>query len=66
MSSTVYEIRKLVKKSPKRGTRLDQIRNSTKNESKEKHTLCPNRCAVRGDALAAYIDNYTALMDLWD
>ena len=65
MSSTVYEIYKLVKKSPKRGTRLDQIRNSTKNESKEKHTLCPNRCAVRGDALA-YIDNYTALMDLWD
>ena len=66
MSYTVYEICKVVKKSPKRDTRLDQIRNSIKKESKEKHILCPNRWAVHGDALAAYIDNYTALMDLWD
>ena len=66
MSSTVYEICKLVKKSPKWDTRLDQIPNSTKNESKDKHALCPNRWTVRGDALAAYIDSYTALMDLWD
>ena len=39
MFSTAYEICKLVKKSPKPNTRLDQIRNSTKNELKEIHTL---------------------------
>ena len=30
------------------------------------HNLCPTRWTVRGDALAAFIDNYTELMDLWD
>ena len=66
MFCTAYKICKLVKKSPKRNTRLDQIRNSTKNESKGIHTLCPTRWTVRGDALAVFIDNYTELMDLWD
>ena len=28
------------------------------------HNLCPTRWTVRGDALAAFIDNYTELMDL--
>ena len=28
--------------------------------------MCPNRWTVRRDALVAYSDNYTALMDLWD
>ena len=66
MFSTAYEIYKLTKKSPKGNTRLDQIQNSTKTESKGKHVLCPTRWAVRGDALATFIDNYTELMGLWD
>ena len=41
MYSTTYEICKLVKKSSKRNTRLDQIRNSTKSESKGIQKLCP-------------------------
>ena len=28
--------------------------------------MCPTRWTVRGDALAAFIDNYIELMDLWD
>ena len=64
MFSTPYEIYKLVQKSPKRNTRLDQIRSSTKNVSKGIHTLFPARWTVRGDALAAFIDNYIELMDL--
>ena len=28
--------------------------------------LCPFGWTVRGDALAAFIDNYIELMDLWD
>ena len=45
---------------------MDQIQNSTKNESKWIHTLCLTRWTIRGDALAAFIDNYTELLDLWD
>ena len=43
---------------------MDQIQNSTKNESKGIHTLCLTRWTIRGDALAAFIDNYTELLDL--
>ena len=66
MFSTAYEICKLVKKSPKRNARPDQIRNSTKHESKGIQTLCPTRSTVRGDGLTEFIDNNTKLMDLWD
>ena len=49
-------------------TTLEQIRNSKqrKKGSKDVHTLCPTRWTVRRDALAAFIENYTELMDLWD
>ena len=67
MFSTAYEICKLVKKLSKGNTRLYQIRNSTKNKSKGIHTLRPSRwTVVYGDVFAAFIDNYTKLMDLWD
>ena len=28
--------------------------------------MCPTRWTVRGNGFAAFIDNYTELMDLWD
>ena len=28
--------------------------------------MCPTKWTVRGDALVAFIENYTELMDLWD
>ena len=28
--------------------------------------MCPSRWTVRADALAAFIENYIELMDLWD
>ena len=41
---TAHEIPcKLVKKYTQRDTKLDEIRNSTKNESKGVHVLCPTR-----------------------
>ena len=30
------------------------------------HTSCASRWTVLGDALTAFIDNYTELIDLWD
>ena len=38
---TAYEICKLIKKSPKRNTKTDQLRNETKNDLKSIHALCP-------------------------
>ena len=38
----------------------------TKSEAKGTQNLCPNRWPVRGNALAAFIDTYIELMDLWD
>ena len=38
---TAYEICKLIKKSPKRNTKIDELRNKTKNDSKSIHALCP-------------------------
>ena len=60
---TAHEICKLVKKSPQRDTKLDEIQSSTKNESKAKefNVLCPTRWTVRGDALASCIKNYYEL-----
>ena len=66
MFRTAYKLCKIVEKLPKGSTRLDQIQNSRKNESKGIHNLCPTRWTVRGDVLAAFIDNHTELIDLWN
>ena len=66
MFSTAYEICKLVKKLSKGNTRLYQIRNSTKNKSKGIHILRPTRWTAYDGVFAAFIDNYTKLMDLWE
>ncbi|XP_068735601.1 zinc finger MYM-type protein 1-like [Montipora capricornis] len=63
---TVREIGKLVKKSPQRNTKLDKIRAETKNESRGVHAFCLTRWTVRGEALAAVINNHAELMELWD
>ena len=63
---TVREIGKLIKKSPQRDTKLDKIRAETKNESRGVHALCATRWTVRGEALAAVLNNHAELMELWD
>ena len=63
---TGREIGKLVKNSPQRNTKLDKIRAETKNESRGVRAFCPTRWTVRGEALAAVINNHAELMELWD
>jgi len=63
--STAYEICKLVKKSPKRNTKLDAIRESTENKSKSVHEFCPTRWTVRGEIMESFLNNYGELMELW-
>ena len=45
---------------------LQEAQKVTKSEAKGTQNLCPNRWTVRGNALAAFIDTYIELMDLWD
>ena len=51
----VREISLLVKKSPKRNTKLDEIRNHSKNDAKSIHTFCPTRWTVRGETLESVL-----------
>ncbi len=61
-----YEMRKLIKKSPKQNTRLDEIKKESKNDSKGIYALCPTRWTVHGEALESILNNYVELMNLWD
>ena len=47
----VREISLLVKKSPKRNTKLDEIRNHSKNDAKSNQTFRPTRWTFRGETL---------------
>ena len=62
----VHEICKLIKKPPKRNTKLDEMRQQSKNDSKGIHALCPTRWTVLGEALKSISNNYHELMNLWD
>eukprot|EP00112_Aurelia_sp_Birch-Aquarium-sp1_P015994 Seg3588.3 transcript_id=Seg3588.3/GoldUCD/mRNA.D3Y31 product="Zinc finger MYM-type protein 1" protein_id=Seg3588.3/GoldUCD/D3Y31 len=62
----VREICKLIKKSPKRNTKLDDMRKKSKNDSKGIHAICPIRWTVHGEALDSILNNYIELMNLWD
>lgn len=63
---TARDICKLIKRSPMRNTKLDEIRSETKNESRGIHAFCPTRWTVRGEALASILNNFKELMDLWE
>jgi hypothetical protein len=56
---------KLIKKSPKRETHLECIKEKANSKAKGIHTVCPTRWTVRGEACAA-IANYTYLYEPWE
>ncbi len=63
---TVYEITKLIKKSPKRDTIFQKIKNEVGSGSPGVRILCPTRWTVRAEALASISENYQALQLTWD
>ena len=63
---TVHEICKLVEKSPQRDTKLTDLREKSKNESKGVHSFCPTRWTVRGETLKSITNNHQELLDLWE
>ena len=62
----VREISLLLKKSPKRNTKLYEIGNHSKNNAKSIHTFCPTRWTVRGETLESVLQNHAELLELWE
>ena len=65
---TTYEITKLIKYSPKRDSRLEQIQKSMSAEEKNFsgiRLLCPTRWTVRAESMKSILDNYPTLQELW-
>ena len=69
---TTHTITKLIKKSPKRGSKLDAIKNEAKIISNsEDYTeaitlLCPTRWTVCAKSFSSIMMNYTYLKKLWE
>ena len=63
---TVYEITKLIKKSPKRDVIFQKIKNEITCGSPGVRILCPTRWTVRAEALASVSENYQALQLTWE
>ena len=61
----LHEICKLIKKSLKRNTKLDEMRKQSNNDPKGIRDLCPTRSTVHGEALESILNNYDELMNLW-
>ena len=74
-----FELTKLVKKSPKKDSKLKEIQNSSAiaddrdnedfelNEAKPSISMfCPTRWTVRGKCLMAIIENFDKLQRLWE
>ena len=59
---TVYEITKLIKKSPKRDALLKE---EITTGSPGIRVLCPTRWTVRGEALTSIAESYQALQATW-
>ena len=74
---TTFELTKLVKKSPKRDTKLKSIQTEivedgdgnpfdTMSKKPTITMLCPTRWTVRGNCLNGIIRNYDDLQELWE
>ena len=66
MEDTVYEITKLIKKSPKREVIFQRIKDEAASGSPGVRILCPTRRTVQAEALTFIAENYQALQLTWD
>ena len=62
----VYKITKLIKKSPRRDSTFQVLKENISPTSPGIRILCPTRWTVRADALHSIIANYAVLQALWD
>ena len=62
---TVYEISKLIKKSPKRNTSLQKLKQELAPDTPSFRTVCPTRWTVCVASLHGVLDNYELLLGVW-
>ena len=62
----VYEITKLIKKSPRRDSTFQTLREEISPTSPGIRILCPTRWTVKADSLHSIVTNYAVLQALWE
>jgi len=62
----VFEISKLIKKSPKRDAVFQRLKESLSPDTPGFRVLCPTRWTVRAASLQSVIDNYNVLLGVWE
>ena len=63
--ATVFEISKLIKFSPKRGTIFEKLKEELAPGTPGLRVLCPTRWTVRSASLQSIIDNWNVLHKVW-
>ncbi|XP_041369742.1 zinc finger MYM-type protein 1-like [Gigantopelta aegis] len=63
---SVYEISKLIKYSPRRDTKLEELKTEMNPDKPGFRVLCPTRWTVRAASLCSVLDNYSVLQSLWE
>ena len=64
--SSVHEITKLIKKSPKRDSQFKVLKDQLAPGTRGVRILCPTRWTIRADSLSSILDNYQVLQELWE
>ena len=62
---TAYELIKLIKKSPRRDSKFQKLKEGIPEGSPGIRVLCPTRWTVRAQALESILKNYEVLQLLW-
>ena len=62
----VYEITKVIKKSPQCDFTFHSLKEEISPTSPGLRMLCPTRWTVRADALHSIVTNYAVLLALWE
>ena len=63
---TTHEISKLLQYSPKREALFDDIKAEFSPDTVGFHVLCPTRWTVRNESFRSIMENYDALLQLWE
>ena len=62
----VFEITKLIKKSPKQDAIFHKLKHGRATDTPSYHVLCPTRWTVCAASLQSVIDNYEVLLGVWE
>ena len=62
----VYEISKLIKKSPKRDALFQKLKVEIAEETPGFRVLCPTRWTVRAASIQSVLDNHEVLLRVWE